>query len=291
MAGTDALDIKTHPRASHITCSMISPGQPIEGTGFSVDCGEQIEPVSRYFIVIGAMKAGTTTLFQMLSRHPALCRTWVEVPGKSFTKEINYFQNLHRKWHRPIHYDWRFPFDPDKHAWTLDVSPNYAKLPKSRAVPRRIASLGGEVKLAYILREPVDRIESQIAHKMRGGGQYKSLRHCIRLSRYARHLDRFVEHIPREDILLLDFEKLRTEPDEILALVCDFLHIDRFRTEAHVHNKSRVKFRLSAKERAELAEAVRPDVQRLINEYGFAPAEKWLRQPKLPRLKLPIFKR
>ena len=31
--------------------------------------------------------------------------------------------------------DWRFPFDPAMHAWTLDVSPNYAKLPRTRNVP------------------------------------------------------------------------------------------------------------------------------------------------------------
>ena len=126
---------------------------------------------------------------------------------------------------------------------------------------------------------------------MRSGGEFKSLRHCIRLSRYARHLDGFVAQIPREDILLLDFEQLRRDPDMILAQVCNFLEIDRFHTKASIHNKSTLKFRLSAKKRAELAEAVRPDVERLISEYGFAPAENWLRQPKLPRLRLPLFRR
>jgi hypothetical protein len=278
--GSDSIWIKTHPRATHVRCSVSIAGQPPDGIRFSVSCGEPLEPVGKYFIVIGAMKSGTTTFFEMLSRHPAICRTWVEVPEVSFTKEINYFHKLYRKGHTPVHYDWRFPFDPARHAWTLDVSPNYAKLPRSRPVPRRIARLGGEIRLAYILREPVDRIESQIAHSIRHGGKVKSMGHCKRLSRYARHLDRFTAHIPRENILLLDFEQLCNDPDMLMATVCDFLAIDPIPGSARVHNRRSVDFRLSAAQRSEIAHALRPDVQRLISEYGFSQAEGWLRQPR-----------
>jgi len=288
-AGTDALDIKTHPEATHIDCSMQASGRLVAEAQFDVICGDDITPVARHFIVIGAMKAGTTTLFRMLARHPALCRTWAEVPGVSFPKEINYFRSLYRKEHTPLHYDWRFPFDPAKHAWTLDVSPNYAKLPESKAVPARITSLGAEVKLAYILREPVDRIESQFAHMLHDEGEVGNIHHCIRVSRYAMHLDRFTAHIPREDILLLDFEQLGRDPASVLTQVCDFLHIDRFSTRSRALNKRQIKFKLNSTRRAEFAEAVRPDVQRLIGEYGFKPAEKWLRKPTVWWRRLPAF--
>src|SRR5210317_176139 len=189
--GASSVKIKTHPEASHIVCSLRTAGKTIRRARFEVDCGEPIEPTGRNFIVIGAMKSGTTTLFHLLKQHPALCPTYAELPGASFTKEINYFNKLYKKSDNDLHYDWRFPFDPARHAWTLDVSPNYAKLPRTRPVPRRIATLGGDTKLAYILRDPVDRIESNLAHKLRKMGKLPNLDRCIRMSRYALHLDRF----------------------------------------------------------------------------------------------------
>ena len=288
--GTDSIDIKTHPRSTHVRCIARSADGTIVGTRISLTDGGHIQPVGRHFIVIGAMKSGTTTLFRMLAQHAQLCQTWVEVPGVSSTKEINYFNKLYRKSHTPINYDWRFPFDPAKHAWTLDVSPNYAKLPKTRRVPRRIARLGGEVKLAYILRDPVDRVESQIAHSLRHD-KVTSMGHCKRLSRYARHLDRFTEHIRRENILLLDFEQLKRNPAVTIAQICDFLGIDRIYSTPRVHNRREVNFRLTADQRIEIADAVRPDVQRLIHEYGFEAAERWLQPPRGSLLRLPPFKR
>jgi len=271
-----ALEIKTHPEASHIVCSLKVGDQSIDGIRFGVDCGERIEPTGRNFIVFGAMKAGTTTLFHLLAQHPAICRTYVESPGASDTKEINYFYKLYRKGDTALHYDWRFPFDPAIHAWTLDVSPNFAKLPVGKAVPRRIAALGGETKLAYILREPVDRIESNFAHTLRTRGKQPKLNACIRTSQYARHMDRFTVHIPRDNILLLDFHQLIVDPAAVQAQVCDFLGIDRFVAHTLVHNRRGVDFQLDAARRAQLAEVLRPDVQRLINHYNFNPAKEWL---------------
>jgi hypothetical protein len=277
-AGTSNLEIKSHPESSDIACSLEIAGRPIDGVRFSVDCGRRIEPVARHFIVIGAMKAGTTTLFELLKQHPALCPTFAEVPGVSFIKEINYFRDLYRKKHRPVHYDWRFPFEPATHAWTLDVSPAYAKWPGSRAVPARIASLGGKIKLAYLLREPVDRAESHLAHSLQFHGQRAKLQHCIRTSCYAMQLDKFTRHLPRKDILLLDFEELQKNPTLIQTRIYDFLGVERSFSRTVIHNTRDIEFRLNSQQRAEVAEAVRPDVQRLIRKYGFTPAEQWLRQ-------------
>jgi hypothetical protein len=281
--GCTEVAIKTHPRTSHVVCSLEQNGKALD-LRCEVAEGPGIEPIGRYFIVIGAMKAGTTTLFNLLARHPAICRTWVEVPGVSFPKEINYFRELYRKGHGACHYDWRFPFDRSQHAWTLDVSPNYAKWPGSKAVPRRIAALPGEVRLAYILREPVDRIESHLAHTLHFTGRLKALNHCIRTSRYALHLDKFTAHFPRESILLLDFDELCRDPSAVLARVCRFLSIEPFDGRTVVHNRRGVEFELDAPRRAELAKALRGDVERLIESYGFEPAKDWLRRfPKASR--------
>ena len=290
-AGDSAIQIKTHPAATHVECEVTVGDKPVPGRQFGVECGDDIEPVGRHFIVIGAMKAGTTTLFEMLARHPALCRTWVEVPDLSYGKEINYFTGLYRKRHKPVHYDWRFPFDTARHAWTLDVSPNYAKLPASKRVPARIASLGANTKIAYIMRDPVDRIESQMAHALKFKGKVTSEKHCIRVSRYARHLDRFMARIPGDDFLLLDFERLRKDSRAILHQVCDFLDIERFDTKAAIHNRRGVNFKLTPAQRAAYADALRPDVERLIDDYGFSPAEKWLQKERRSWFRLPANRR
>ena len=275
--GARSVDIKTHPDAAHVACSLRVDDQVIDDVQFNVVCRDEIEPVGRYFIVIGAMKAGTTTLYHMLAQHPALCQSYAELPGTSFTKEINYFNKLFRRGHTNLHYDWRFPFDASRHAWTLDVSPNYAKLPRTRPVPRRIAMLEGEVKLAYILRDPIDRIESNLAHKLRKQGKVPKLDVPIRISQYARHLDRFTAHIPRDNILLLDFRELQNDPSAIQAQICDFLGIERFIAPAEIHNTRGVDFHLDDAQRQELADALRADVRILINRYGFEPAKEWLK--------------
>lgn len=277
--GANALEIKTHPEASRIVCAMRAGDHSIIRARFDVSCGKRIEPTGKNFIVIGAMKAGTTTLFHLLAQNPAFCRTYAELSGASSTKEINFFNKLYREGDTDLHYDWRFPFDPASHAWTLDVSPNYAKLPRTRPVPRRIAALGGDTKLAYILREPVDRIESNLAHKFRRTGKLPKMERVIRMSRYALHLDRFTEHIPRDDILLLDFYQLQIDPAAVQTQICDFLGIDRFVAQTVVHNTRGVDFQLDSAQRAELAEILRPDVQVLINRYGFEPAKGWLQDP------------
>ena len=310
--GASSLHVKTHPDATHITCSLCihnatqgvktstfdrrlgfgdaDNSAPVEGARFSVDCGERIEPVARHFIIIGAMKAGTTTLFELLANHPALCGTWAHLPGVSFTKEVNYFTRQYRRGHTALHYDWRFPFEPARHAWTLDISPNYAKWPRSRGVPQRIAALGAETKLAYILREPVDRIESHMAHMLHRKGR-TSLLQCTRTSSYALQLDRFIPHVSRDDILLLDFELLRRKPAAVVAQVCEFLGVEYVPGNSVVHNRGKSSFRLTNEQRAELAKAVRPDVERLIAAYGFSPAERWLRKSLLSRLRFSAFGR
>ena len=149
------------------------------------------------------------------------------------------------------------------------------RLPRTD-VPARIASLGGDTKLAYILREPIDRIESHLAHRLHNRGEIKRLKHFIRASCYALQLDKFIAHIERADILLLDFEQLRQDPRAILEQISDFLDIDRIAIQSKIHNTRGIEYQLDAKLRVELSEAVRPDVQRLISVYGFKSAETWL---------------
>ncbi len=55
---------------------------------------------------------------------------------------------------------------------------------------------------------------------------------CIDASRYAEHLERFAEHVPREQLLLVDFSRLRQAPEAVFHEVCDFAGVPRCTPES-----------------------------------------------------------
>ena len=111
------------------------------------------------YLIIGAQKGGTTSLYFLLGRHPQVMR--------SLYKEVNYFErNYHRgvSWYRA-----HFPTEWAKRsakAVTGEASPSYLG---HREVPSRVRSLLPDCRLITLLRNPVDRMYSSYHHKVRLG--------------------------------------------------------------------------------------------------------------------------
>jgi hypothetical protein len=105
-------------------------------------------------LIIGARKAGTTSLHKYLSLHPQIYM--------SRHKELSFFDNTHRHWKLGL--DWyKTNFDA-AYPVNGEASPQYSRYPKITGVPERICrALGPEVKLIYLVRDPVDRIVSDYA--------------------------------------------------------------------------------------------------------------------------------
>lgn len=98
------------------------------------------------FLIIGAQKAGTTSLHYYLNRHPRL--------AGSFPKEANYFSRhiYHGKditWYRQ-----RFTSLTKPDALFFESTPNYMN---SESVAQEIAKQYPDIKLIMILRDPVER--------------------------------------------------------------------------------------------------------------------------------------
>lgn len=164
------------------------------------------------FIVIGAMRAGTTTLHDTLSRHPDI--------SMARDKETDFFiaeKNLPRGW------DWyRGQFDPQRPIWG-EASPNYSKARDFAGVPARVAQHAPAARLIYVVRDPVARAVSQFQHSwhmgllrdkpedLPGSHEYHSL---IDISSYARQLDLWHAHFPPEQILIVDFDALLNNPQD-----------------------------------------------------------------------------
>jgi hypothetical protein len=105
------------------------------------------------FILIGAMKAGTTTLFRRLG----------EVPGVTLPeiKEPHFFSET---WHRGE--DWYRSIFETCTGITGEASVSYSDAATADMVARRMATSVPDVRLLYALRDPVARMRSHYVHQV-----------------------------------------------------------------------------------------------------------------------------
>lgn len=183
------------------------------------------------------MKSGTTTLYDYLRRHPQIATGWNKEPG---------FFAFEEKWALGLEwYESQFNFDRKAHLYALEASTDYTKYPFCKGVGDRLKlSAPRKVKLIYIMRHPLRRIESHARHTEQTGrevGQFPSprLSHSldsgvsavsIAISRYAYQIDQYAEYFDRGELLLLTLESLAREPQVTIAKVCKFLDLRPFET-------------------------------------------------------------
>ncbi len=188
--------------------------------------------IERFGLIIGAMKAGTTTLFDHLARHPAIAGSNPKEPG-FFAFDADYSRGR-------AYYEGLFRFDPAVHQIALDASTDYAKYPHCGDVPARLKAFGGEFRLIYSLRNPLRRIESHaqhVQHKRREVGRIDSDRpdHSLDagvsavsmdISRYAMQLDQYRDYFDRGALMITSVERLSADPAGVAAAACRHLGVD-----------------------------------------------------------------
>ena len=219
------------------------------------------------FIIIGAQKSGTSSLYDYLSEHPQLMA--------SSKKEVHFFDggmspkidNFEKgeAWYRS-----HFPtMEKVGNCKTYEASPIYLFNP---LVPKRIADLLPQVKLIAILRNPTERAISHYFHVKRNGyeslslmeallqeeqrlasiirdGNYKNnafIRHSYK-SRglYKEQLQRFFAYFSPQQMLILNSEAFFSHPNEFLQQIFEFVGVDPFevrdlRPRNVASNKSKV---------------------------------------------------
>ena len=179
---------------------------------------------ARLGLIIGAMKSGTTSLFHRLAQHPQVC--------PSSHKEPNYFASDENWAKGPAWYGAYWDWDEAQHQVGIEGSIHYTARPQFPNAAERIAQVSGtDFRFLYILRHPLDRIESHAMMAALSGWspvirQDGVTQHAVEISSYAMQLDAFVEHFDPDRILLLHLEDLAQQPAELLRRVCDFLAID-----------------------------------------------------------------
>ncbi|HSI79805.1 MAG TPA: sulfotransferase, partial [Solirubrobacterales bacterium] len=173
-------------------------------------------------VTIGAAKCGTTALHSYLGRHPET--------SMSRPKELNFFVASHN-WGRGL--DWyRSHFDPGAKV-RGESSHLYAGHPVYPGAAEKMARVIPDAKLILLVRDPIDRIRAHWAHNYAIRFERRPMREAVLedpnyISRSSYHLQltRFLEHYPREQILVLEQPDLASDPAATLARVGEFLGLD-----------------------------------------------------------------
>jgi hypothetical protein len=189
------------------------------------------------FLIVGAMKGGTTSLFRYLTQHPRILP-----PVK---KEVHFFDK--RLSHGRDWYDAHFmPRSSDKFI-TGESSPSYFL----GGIAEHVKEHCGAAKYIVLLRDPVQRAISHYNHSLRLGLEHRGFGETIDheldvLSRgmpfelkpdelpptylwyglYAHHLRHWLKRFPREQLLILRSEDMFDDPRRIVHETCRFLEID-----------------------------------------------------------------
>jgi hypothetical protein len=204
------------------------------------------------FLIIGAQKAGSTSLYRYLNVHP-------QILGNLGFKEVRYFD-------RSVHYDlgwsWYLSNFPSKirkgNRLTCDASPNYLYY---EFVPERIKKDLGDIKMIAVLREPVSRAYSawQMFHSfadidndhLRRFFDQRSFAEAIEeellpnfdhskypfrydyidRGKYVYQLENYYKYFNKESILVLSVDEFRQNLGSALNKICQFLNIEPFASE------------------------------------------------------------
>jgi len=189
------------------------------------------------FIIIGAQRGGTTSLYNYLIDHPQV--------GAATRKEVHFFDRYFEKG-----IDWYRAHFPRRGEFVIvgEASPYYLFHPEA---PQRILAAMPRAKCIALLRNPIDRAYSHFHFEVARGREPlpfaeatereperlrtsddlmgPAWRHHSYLARgaYADQIRRWLTVFPPEQLLILQSEEFYRDPQRILHLTQDFLGVDR----------------------------------------------------------------
>jgi len=238
------------------------------------------------FLIVGAQRAGTTSLYRYLAEHPEV--------APPVRKEIQYFTLHHERgdqWYRA-----HFPVA----GWgrkTFEATPYYLFHP---AAPARAMATVPRAKVIALLRDPAARAFSQWQHNASRGLEHLGFEAALdaeadrlcreeerlvadptycsdphRLwsymarGRYADQLERWLAHYPREEILVLRSEDLYDRPGQTYARTLEFLGLPPIALDSYPRYTRRVSTaRMTEAARARLTAHFHPHNERLAALLG-----------------------
>jgi hypothetical protein len=248
------------------------------------------------FVIIGAAKAGTTSLYGWLTEHPFV--------APASQKEVHFFDyNYYRgeDWYRG-----HFPLQAERSAFALkhgrpfltgEASPSYLS---HYWAPQRLAKRLPRARLIVMMRNPVDRAYSQFQMSRREGeeeldsfidaveiedrrldperARANRSRHynswpigCwsyLMRSRYAEQLERWFALLPRDQFHFLTMEEIADNQQQAMDGVHRFLQLPPHRYDDLRPLHTATYDAITPEARAQLTEYFRPHNERLYELLG-----------------------
>ncbi len=164
------------------------------------------------FIIAGAAKSGSSTLYYYLQKHPEILMSKYKEPAY-FTKywnrkDLRWYENQFKHWNgEKAIGEATVEYMVDQHA------------------PERIYKLVPHVKLIFIMRNPIDRAWSHYWHRVKMGEESRSFNeiikniengnldeYIIRYGMYATSIKRFLEYFSKEQVKFIILENFKENP-------------------------------------------------------------------------------
>ncbi len=173
------------------------------------------------FLIVGAMKCGTSTLAAQLGAQRGVFMTSPKEP-EFFSQDAHHARG--RAWYEQL-----FDAAPEG-AIRGEASTGYTKLPTYPKVVPRIADLLVAPKIVYLIRDPLDRLVSHYIHEWTMGEIRGSLSEAltaypelVAYGCYGMQIAPYAKRFGRERILLVSLEELQAEPQAVLERVAAFI--------------------------------------------------------------------
>ncbi len=220
------------------------------------------------FLIIGAAKCGTSSLYHYLAQHPLIDFPEIKEPKYfSFNEELLKSQNLFiqklNKFTIKSENEYNNLFANLSGDYIGEASPGYLH---SKIAPIRIRDYNENMKFIVMLRNPVDRAYSSWKHNIRMGLEdIKNFRKVIMLSGkrnkdskyiysdylekglYSKHLKYYYKYFPSKNFHIIFFEDFILDPNHELNKVVKFLNpknkeMDFLTDSKHMVNVNSPKF-------------------------------------------------
>ncbi|MET0997448.1 MAG: sulfotransferase [Marmoricola sp.] len=249
------------------------------------------------FLIVGAQRAGTTTLYRVLTEHPQVAR-----PTQS--KGLGYFDVRYDsgpRWYRgqfPLSWRARRKHGPD--VVTFETSGYYLYHPLAA---ERIARDLPDVRVVVLVREPVERAYSAHRHEQARGFEtepfeqaldleeerlageveriiadpsYVSFHHrhhsYLARSRYSEQIDRFIDLLGQDRVCILDAGAFFEDPAAEFERLRSWLGLSEWQPENVEQWNARPRSPMPADLQEKLSRYFEPYDARLAEQMGRTPS-------------------
>ena len=212
------------------------------------------------FVIIGAKRCGTTSLFSYLPEHPSIAKSHHDNMG-FFNDNFHLGVNWYKSFFPTVSQKKKIEKQYGKFL-AFDVTTRYME---NRTTAENIKKIKPDIKIIVMLRNPIDRAYSQynitvkektekldfeqaiieemnrlnmgISEEFRDGLLEfpKENRHYIKKSLYALQLKSWFDIFPKENILVLSTEEFRENEENVYRKIFEFLDIPEIQIKDRDH--------------------------------------------------------